>query len=193
MTFSTFAIPDIDGFWGRSSQFEATYVDLTSFLGEEILIRFRFGTIRDFDEEGEGWGVDDIEIMDMFNYLPETCVNTDQGDQACAVAEGRGAVVEPGAVVTSTAEQFLPGELALSIYPNPAEGKVVNLSLKSPLSEEVFVEVFGADGKLAWQDHFRTNGGMLLRPLDTTTSKQAFMSLRLRLKPTPLPCGKRCL
>ena len=170
MTYSTFSIPDIDGFWGRSPQFEATYIDLSSFLGQEILIRFRFGTIRDFDEEGDGWRIDDVELLDLFNYLSETCVSSEQGDLDCAVAEGRGAVVEPGAdVTTSTTGEFLHGEVALSLYPNPNNGEVVNLSLKSPLAENVLIQVLGADGRKIREQRLSTNGGTLLVPLQTAS------------------------
>ncbi|MEN0007009.1 MAG: M36 family metallopeptidase, partial [Bacteroidota bacterium] len=86
--YSAFAIPFLDGFTGTQNEWIDTYIDLSDYVGQDIQFRFRFGS--DAQVGSNGWYVDDIEIMDVFNYNGEACVTADQGNQACAIAGERG-------------------------------------------------------------------------------------------------------
>ncbi len=146
LNYRTFSIPDLEGFWGDSGGMVDTYVDLSPYAGQEVLLRFRFGT--ELEEEGVpglgGWYVDDVEFFDLVNYNSEACVSSDQGDQACAAAPHRGTIVEPGTV--SGAEPVTPGKPQVKIFPNPA-GEWINISLNSPQAGTLQIELFRPDGQ----------------------------------------------
>ncbi|MEM9990694.1 MAG: M36 family metallopeptidase, partial [Bacteroidota bacterium] len=62
LTYGAFAIPNIYGFTGEGlGAFRPSYIDLTDYLGEEILVQFRFGT--NDETGGFGWVVDDIALI----------------------------------------------------------------------------------------------------------------------------------
>lgn len=148
ISYFAFSMPDTRAFWGNSNGFIDSYVDLSDYIGQEILVRFRFGS----DEEresglnlGNGWAIDDIEFMDMYNYNTEACVTSAQGDQACAIAEGAGTVVE-SSVLTSI-DDPQTAFLQMRLYPNPAQD-VVNLTLSALQNTDATLRIFSADGKL---------------------------------------------
>jgi extracellular elastinolytic metalloproteinase len=146
IAFLTFSKAEQQAFWGNSNGYINSYVDLSPFSGEYILVRFRFGS--DTEEEGAteeaiGWFVDDIEIMDMHNYHTEACAASLEGDVVCAFAPGRGTVVNAGdpTVVTdqTTPQQF-------EIFPNPGD-EVINFAFTTNSSENVSISIFSIDGR----------------------------------------------
>ncbi|MEN0005820.1 MAG: T9SS type A sorting domain-containing protein, partial [Bacteroidota bacterium] len=92
-----------------------------------------------------GWYVDDIEIMDVFNYNGEACVTADQGNQACAIAGERGTIVESNGVVN--AEELAAQTMAVSVFPNPATD-YLNVAISAPEFQEVNISLTTADGKV---------------------------------------------
>lgn len=149
ISYFAFSIPNQRAFWGRSSGFVDSYVDLRPYLGEEILVRFRFGS----DEEpqiggsgrGTGWAIDDIEVMDMLNYQTEACVTSGDGDQACDLPDEGGTIVE-SAVLTSVDEPVAV-PMQIKLFPNPA-GDFINLSIASLEATQATVSIYNANGKL---------------------------------------------
>lgn len=69
-------------FTNDSGGFIKTTVDLSSFDGESILIRFRFAT--DTSVADEGWYVDDVYIVDARTISNKACVTAAQGDNDCS-------------------------------------------------------------------------------------------------------------
>jgi extracellular elastinolytic metalloproteinase len=65
-------------FSGRINGFQRVAVNLSSFNGKNIRVRFRFLT--DFDTEGDGWYIDDIHLFEG----SEVVIN----NQACLTANG---------------------------------------------------------------------------------------------------------
>ncbi|MCB0627306.1 MAG: hypothetical protein KDC43_26165, partial [Saprospiraceae bacterium] len=59
IAYGTFIIPNTSAFWGNSNGWKATYLDLSAYAGQEVQVRFRFGTNN--SSGGFGWFVDDIE------------------------------------------------------------------------------------------------------------------------------------
>lgn len=177
LDFQTLALPGLNVFSGNTNEdfeFIDTYVDLSPYLGQEIFIRFRFAS----DEwDGEfGWIVDDIEIMDMFNYDGEACVTSDEGDNVCDKAAGKGTVVESAIVSDVEGPEENPVELA--VYPNPARSTInvaINISEASPMT----LEVVNADGKVLLQKQQRINSGYELIPVDVSNLSSGFYFVRV--------------
>lgn len=151
VAYTTFTIPNLYAFSGNSNGFIPSYVDLSDYAGQEILLRFKFGT--DEQNGGLGWYVDDIELMDMINYNSEACVTSDQGDLACASADSRGTIVD-SQLPSSVEETRLEG-LSFSVFPNPAQD-MLNIRLTAASQAEVSLRILTVDGKemIRWDGSF---------------------------------------
>ena len=115
--FFTFAIPELFVFTGDSGDWITSYVDLSDYLGKEILIRFRFGCDDSSRPSGEnkGWYVDDFEILDLQSYVgDETCVTAQEGDEACDQST---TIIEAMNMSTSTSDILAEGWSELLVYP----------------------------------------------------------------------------
>ncbi|OAD21784.1 Peptidase M6, immune inhibitor A domain protein, partial [Candidatus Thiomargarita nelsonii] len=69
-------------FTGNSGAYIETLVDLSSYNGQNVQIRFRFAT--DTSRSGNGWYVDDVQIVDEAAIFNEACVEASRGDVDCA-------------------------------------------------------------------------------------------------------------
>jgi hypothetical protein len=141
---------DLDGFWGGQPDFQASYVDLTAFQGEDFSVRFRFGANQETSQNPlvtEGWYVDDVAIFDMINYQSEACVTTAEGDQACAEARRGGTIVEVEELTTSIEEHVANAEI--SIFPNPAISRI-NVQLSEDIGN-YHLEILSIDGRTMLQ------------------------------------------
>ena len=144
IAYGTFIIPNTSAFWGNSNGWKATYLDLSAYAGQEVQVRFRFGTNN--SSGGFGWFVDDIEFMDLFSYNSEACVTSDEGDLACASAAGPGTIVE-SQLPSSTIELGAGEQGELRIFPNPADD-LIYLALDASRELPVSIQLFTADGRL---------------------------------------------
>ncbi len=157
LAYQAFVEPYLAAFSGKSDQFVGSYLDLSSFNGRDAYVRFRFGT-RDITEitglgfanyfdnanSGDGWFVDDFEVMDMFNYDGEVCMTTAEGDNLCTKAPSRGTIIESQ---TLSSVQTLEDGSELSVYPNPASG-TIHLSFDSNAKRDIEVKILTIDGKV---------------------------------------------
>ena len=147
--YRTFTEPNLKAFSGKSSDtLEATYVDLSKWTGQDIQIRFLFGTVEDASA-GFGWLIDDIEFMDLLNYNSEACIMSDQGDFECAFAPEGGTIVDSRQNPVSGMETL--DDMVASIYPNPASDELT-LLFAEPLNGNIDIRLVSADGK-AWQSN----------------------------------------
>lgn len=142
IAYNSLFIPNFFAWSGDSGNFIPSYIDLSEFLGQELKIRFRFGTNDGIG--GLGWWVDDIEFMDMLNYNGEACVTSDQGDMACTTAKERGTIVESAAMLDNIIDP--ESNVQVAIYPNPAQ-EYINVTISAPQKEEVNISLMTVDGK----------------------------------------------
>ncbi len=176
LNYSTFAIPGIEAFSGTTNgEFVPCYIDLSDYIGQDIQIRFRFGS--DDVESRDGWYIDDIEILDVFNYQSEVCVTSNEGDQACAVAPERGTVVNDQTVLPITEIESLGA--IVSIFPNPARS-LINISVTTENSSEVALELFSMDGKQLIAQRERLTIGTQQFQMDVSDLPSGFYMVRLQ-------------
>ncbi len=71
-----------DAFTGDNGGYEQSIIDLSAYEGMSALIRFVFG--EDDNTRGEGWYIDDVELISEFSIFNEACLTTDQGDDICS-------------------------------------------------------------------------------------------------------------
>jgi len=177
ITYSTFATLNLEAFWGTIPEYIGTYVDLSDYIGEEVLIRFRFGTDEEASGEtiGTGWYMDDFEIMDLFNYNGEACITSAEGDQACAIAPAGGTIVE-SKLVTSSEEPTLSNNV--KVYPNPTRD-VLNVAFTAQQTGQVAVEVLNADGRVLLKNSQRLDGGRQVMPLNVAELASGFYFVKI--------------
>jgi len=157
LDYFTFAMPDTDGFTGDSKGWRKSYVDLSDYKGQDILIRFRFscdddpirpdpdnGTIRvnTVPEPNTGWFIDNFEIVDLAFLDGNTAVvTTNEGDRA-----------EAGDITIINTEFTTPTdevseEYEFLVFPNPAQGRVY-VNFKSKIISDGKLQLIDMSGKL---------------------------------------------
>lgn len=142
LSYSTFAIPLLDGFSGSSNGWVQSYFDLKEFSSDSLFVRFRFGS--DGAVSSDGWIIDGMELLEMVNYDGEACVTAAGGDKACAKAPGRGVFVNPG---TTGIDELEPTGVALKIQPNPASG-ITYITVGTSVKGAAWINIISADGRL---------------------------------------------
>jgi len=150
LDYNAFALANQNGYTGLSNQFKAVYVDMSAYIGQEVLLRFRFGTDDDTqggsEHYGSGWVVDNIELMDMLHYNTEACVTSAQNDQTCVVAKERGTVIESAEMLPTSVEETTQQSLQVQLFPNPVED-ILQLSISSDWNSDLQLSIFTLDGR----------------------------------------------
>lgn len=159
--YITFVIPNFQTFHGTSGGYGATYVDLSDYAGQDVLLRWHFASDNNTAPANGFWYVDAIELMDMVNYNEEACVTSDQGDEACASAEGRGTIVQTEEIETGVNDPIDPNA-SMSVFPNPTNDQV-NLSLTTYDNQNVVLSIVTLDGK-----------EVIAKSVDTSAMTQTF-------------------
>jgi len=145
LDYETFVIPDLYAYSGLSStdlNMTPVYIDLSSYIGENVKIRYRFGT--DANTPGDGWYVDDVEIMDAILYNSSACATSDQTDAVCAEAPERGTIVDSQIMIGTNDGK---DNSALGLMPNPA-GDLIQVVLSANESQDAKIYVYDLTGHL---------------------------------------------
>lgn len=140
---NAFAIPSLEGFSGKSNGYIASYVDLSEYIGEEMLFRFRFGTGTAGIPSGAnpGWSIDDFELIDLKSYTAEACVTGGDSEMACD---------ETITLIDALADPNSTNEINHSLFniqllPNPADEQV-SVDIQSKLSGQGIIELLNNTG-----------------------------------------------
>ena len=179
--YNAFAIPEKSAFWGATSEFEASYIDLRSFMGERVMIQFRYGSPVETATDApdfQGWFIDDVEFMDLVTYNGEACVTTDQGDNACTVADEGGTLVEVGSPLTSV-EDLEENGLIFQVFPNPA-GDYVHVSLSNEQADEGTITLFNMNGQTLTQKEISLQNTTQIIPFQVSDLARGFYFVEVR-------------
>lgn len=144
LQYTTFAIPNLYAYSGLSHPefvMSSSYIDLSDYVGESVIIRYTFGT--DENTPGDGWYVDDVEIMDAVLYNSEACITSDQTTSVCAEAPQRGTIVDSQIMVGTDIET---DNSVIMVQPNPA-GDYIQAIISAVKSEDALVTVFDLTGQ----------------------------------------------
>ena len=90
--------------------------------------------------------MDDVAIMDMYNYNSTARAVSAQKDTAFAMAASRGTIVDPSVL---TAVNDISTNLNIQIYPNPTND-IVNINILNGDLSEANVEITAVDGRVMW-------------------------------------------
>ena len=178
--FTTFAIPALKGFSGRSgpNDFIDSYLDLSRFKGQSVSFRFRFGTndagtVQDetFPEDA-GWFLDDIELIDLINNDSEACISTTD-DSACTIEP---MIFDP--VLRSSTQNNTFEGLSFEVYPNPADNFVA-IDIFSERNFDAQLSVISMDGKQVLSQKENINARQNLIQLNTSSLAPGFYIIQL--------------
>jgi len=153
LSYFAIPLPDLRAFYGDSKTFIPTYVDLNDWVNQEISLQFRFGS--NDSRNATGWFIDDLELLDMFNYNSEACVSADSLQPVCAEAPEKGTIVETHLSIPSHQEKIAP--LQFSIFPNPASDLIYCIT-NLPQADELRGEIISLDGRLIKTFKHQTTG-----------------------------------
>lgn len=135
-------------FHGSSNGYIFTQIDLSSFLGEEVLIRFRFAS--DAAVGGTGWYVDDMQLYGNYVTIENVaCMENQDGEEICS-----NVVTLVSGIVSSTNDAAPSARIAL--YPNPTSG-LFTLQVDTEVLQPVTLKIFSADGRLLQSSGFNAN------------------------------------
>jgi extracellular elastinolytic metalloproteinase len=87
-----------NAFSGNSGGYVETLVNLSAYNGQNVQIRFRMAT--DTSGSGNGWFVDDVELIADISISNTACVSAEEGDSDC---DSVTTPVEPALNITNTA------------------------------------------------------------------------------------------
>jgi hypothetical protein len=166
INYSTFAIPDLRGFTGTTNGlYVDTYIDLATYKGKDVKIRFRFGSDTSVTVPNGGWWIDDVELMDITKAEGLACTNDQTlANEACTIKK----VILINSDVALSNEADKIDEENFKIYPNPTQG-VVNLIIDQKISNVGRVTIFGVDGRAHYTKEVKVFQGVNVINLDIST------------------------
>lgn len=169
-------MPNFTGVSNNNFEFHPVMVDLSDYMGEEIFVRFRF-TADVAVGTDIGWYVDDIEIMDMYNYNSEACVTSAEGANNCVSADSRGTIVESDFPITST-ENIDAKDVSIAVQPNPAHD-FLNVAIVNNKTEKVNLTLVSIDGKEVISQDVQTVSGQQTIPVNVSALAAGFYFVKV--------------
>jgi uncharacterized repeat protein (TIGR01451 family) len=174
--FALFAIPRLKAWHGDSEGWVQTVLDLSDYAGQEVLIRFRFAS--DGNTSGVGWFIDNIELIDLFSYNDEACIESVEGDFACAEAGQRGAIVagqlEPVSTLDPKSQSF-----ELNVYPNPAR-QFVTVDVSSEYAQGGEITLVNNAGQSIRTERLQLPAGNFKYSINTKDLPEGFYVVRVQ-------------
>ncbi len=173
--FTLFAIPRIKAWHGKSDGFVQTVIDLSEYAGKEVLIRFRFAS--DGEISGVGWFIDDIELVDLFNYNSEACITSEKGDAACAEDVNGGTIVASD--ITSATIDASAASFDLNVFPNPSRN-FVTIDITSEHAQHAEITMVNNAGQQIWSERAVLPVGAYSHSVDTRNLPEGFYFIRVQ-------------
>ena len=141
-----------DAFTGSSSTFIRSQIDLFEFAGQSIQVRFRFATDR--VTGGEGWYVDDLQVV-RFSGVTNTLWAT-QGDNTSSIlvntlileTDGEGNSIDNVEIM-----------LGAKVFPNPAVNETV-ISIPAKIVG-AYISISDVNGKEVFKDRLLENNNAI--------------------------------
>lgn len=121
INYQTFVLPNAYAFSGQSDGYVPTVLSLNDYNNEKVQVRFRFGNdslnLSPVNSILFGWIIDNVEFILPKFYNSEVCVTSNEGDNVCESAPGKGVLADSDKIVGTDNKK--PNS-EFRIYPNPA-------------------------------------------------------------------------
>lgn len=172
--YGTFTLPFLSAYSGNSDGWIDTWIDLSSFQGQEVFLRFRFGS--DDNTAGIGWAMDDFEFMKMVNYNPTATLTTAEEDLVERSLPAKGIKVKSTGIVA--VDDVENPSLGFNIYPNPAS-ETVKLAINNISARDAKLSVFNYGGQLIEERVINLSAGAQLEEVNVRNYPTGFYFFRL--------------
>jgi extracellular elastinolytic metalloproteinase len=157
INFTTNAIPNNFGFTGTTNgKFIDSYLDLSKWKGQNIKIRFRFGTNTAVTSKATfpGWFIDDVEMVDLVVYNTQACISNSENSKGTCSVERK--IIMDSQFSTPTND--LTQELDYRIYPNPTSNRL-SLEINNKKAMDLEINITKLDGMVVSKKTIQTNSG----------------------------------
>ncbi|MER2998253.1 T9SS-dependent M36 family metallopeptidase [Pontibacter populi] len=140
-------------FTGNSNGYLQTIVDLASYKGQKVLVRFKMAS--DVLTAATGWYVDNVDIVSNPVTLTNSATVTSRfGGDATANVETL--VLKAGTLSQTLVSNAAARPTKTMLYPNPAQGKL-NLQLAESLTGSIGIQVVDVYGKEVMTTQLQAN------------------------------------
>lgn len=135
------------GFTGDSEGYVESVIDLSEYLNQTILLRFRFtsnvgGGIAEVASATPGWSISNYRVYDMNAYnLNDACVGADGKEDVC---DGATTIIEGDE--SSPTNDELKAEYNFSLFPNPTSG-LIQIQLNTNTFEHAVLRISNLSGQ----------------------------------------------
>lgn len=186
LAFTTFAIPGLQAFSGRTEEDEYidSWIDLSDFIGQSISLRFRFGsnsgegnTANDetFPIDG-GWFIDDIDLIDLISDETLACISNSELE---ACTDAFTSVLGPAMISSDNDISNL--DYGMRVYPNPADD-FIGIEIKSNTAEDAYIELLDIKGQRILSQYQKLNRDRNFVRINSSNVMPGFYVLQLRIK-----------
>lgn len=131
---------DVFCYSGRSNRFILTEVDLSSFAGESVFIRYRFGS--DVATAADGWYIDDIGYYEGNPVFVRGIVSAQSGTTPAASDTVETYVISG----TSSVNSKINKNISITSFPNPSNGEFT-LNISEPMRSDYTIEITNVFGQ----------------------------------------------
>lgn len=177
--YTTFAIPLLEGFSGSTNeQFIDSYLDLSDYKGEKVVVRFRFGTDDNTgpDSELRGWYLDDFEMMDLVSYEASSCISSSNtsGEQCAKPVQ---IIIDSDGIVGVNDDELEGFNIAVS--PNPAS-EYVTVGLTAEVATPVQILLTNIDGRVIKAQNAIAKTSTIARTFDTSNLQAGMYLIQIK-------------
>ena len=177
--YQTFAIPLLEAFSGSTNEeWIYSYLDVSDYKGEQLHVRFRFGTDNNtgVTAANPGWFVDDLELIDLKTYETFACISSDNSatEQCTDIVE---IYVDSDQMIDTGVEE-LDG-FNISIAPNPASD-YVTVGVSSDKNIPIQLLLTGIDGRVVKSLNMFANASQSIRTFNTSELEKGMYLIQIK-------------
>ncbi|MEM9546867.1 MAG: M36 family metallopeptidase [Bacteroidota bacterium] len=177
--YATFAIPLLEAFSGTTNEeWIDTYLDLSDYNGEQIFIRFRFGTDDNTGVEAAfpGWFVDDLEMVDLRSYESVACI-TSENSEEIQCSDVIQIYIESDQMVDTSVDE-LEG-FNISVAPNPAS-EYVSVGVSAEANTPIQLMLTSIDGAVVQSMNMVATTNQSIRTFNTSDLQKGIYLIQIR-------------
>lgn len=191
MAYATLAIPSLDAFSGNSGgnwsgnnvnngPWIDSYIDLSEYVGQNVVFKFRFGSDATLKASGDitGWFIDDFELLDIFKYNTTACIIPENGSGEKACTPTLQTLINTEDVISAVVDTK-EDILQFRLRPNPADDYVV-FSAKVNTPTQSKISIMSAEGRVIMEHSVLLDNSVRYYPIDISTLASGFYIVQLQ-------------
>lgn len=191
ISFRTLAIPFLEVFSGNSGgnwsgtnvnsgPWVDSYIDLSEYIGQSVVFKFRFGSYDSVKASGDvnGWFIDDFELIDIYKYNTTACIAAENGSSEKVCTPVNQTLVNTEDAISSTSNTN-EDVMNFKLSPNPADDYVI-FAAKSRLLTASKISILSPDGRTILERSIQLNENMTYFTLDTSMLSQGMYLVKLQ-------------